>query len=77
MWLWRMERISWIERVTHETVLQRMGVNMCLLTVGRQRQMDKMRMCGVTKKDKIRNEHVRGSVEIAPVTKKITEKRLE
>ena len=33
-------------------------------------------MCGVTKKDKIRNEHVRGSVKVASVTKKITEKRL-
>ena len=34
-------------------------------------------MCGVTTKDKIRNEHVRGSVKVAPVTKKITEKRLK
>ena len=32
-------------------------------------------MCGVTTKDKIRNEHVRGSVKVAPVTKKITETR--
>ena len=32
-------------------------------------------MCGVTKKYKVRNEHVRGSV--APVTKKITKKRLK
>ena len=31
-------------------------------------------MFGVTKKDKIRNDHVRGSVKVAPVTKKITEK---
>ena len=30
-------------------------------------------MCGVTKKGKTRNEHVRGSVEVAPVTMKITE----
>ena len=29
-------------------------------------------MCGVTKKDNIRNVHVRGSVKVAPVTKKIT-----
>ena len=28
-------------------------------------------MCGVTKKDNIRNEHVRESVKVAPVTKKI------
>ena len=34
-------------------------------------------MCGVTKKDDIRKEHVRGSVKVAPVTKKITEKRLK
>ena len=31
-------------------------------------------MCGVTKKDKIRNEHVRRSAKVAPVTKTITEK---
>ena len=30
--------------------------------------------CGVTKKDTIRNELVGGSVELAPVTKKIAEK---
>ena len=29
---------------------------------------------GVTKKDKIRNEHVRGSEKVAPMTKKIAEK---
>ena len=34
-------------------------------------------MCGVTKKDKIRNEHVRGSVKVSPMTKKIREKRLK
>ena len=28
-------------------------------------------MCGVTKKSKTRNEHVRGSVKVAQVTKKI------
>ena len=33
-------------------------------------------MCGVRKKDNIRIEHVRGSVKVAPVTKKITEKML-
>ena len=32
---------------------------------------------GVTKKHNIRNEHARGSVKIAPVTKRITEKRLK
>ena len=34
-------------------------------------------MCGVTKTDKIRKEHVRGSVKVTPVTKKVTEKRLK
>ena len=40
--------------------------------------MNEMRMlrwmCGVTKKDNIRNEHVRASVKVTPVTKKITGK---
>ena len=31
-------------------------------------------MCGVTKKDNIRNELVGGSVELAPVTRMIAEK---
>ena len=35
------------------------------------------RMCGVTKKDKVRNEHVRGSVKVATATKKTTEKWLK
>ena len=34
-----------------------------------------MWMCGVTKKDKMRNEHLRRSVKVAPVTKEMTEKR--
>ena len=34
-------------------------------------------MCGVSKTDTIRIGHVRGSVKVAPVTKKITEKRLK
>ena len=34
-----------------------------------------MWMCGVTKKDKMRNEHVRRSVKVAPVMKEMTEKR--
>ena len=34
-------------------------------------------MCGVTKKDNIRDEHVRGYKKVAPVTKKIAEKRLK
>ena len=34
-------------------------------------------MCGVTKQYMIRNEHAGGSVKVAPVKKKITEKRLK
>ena len=34
-------------------------------------------MCGVENKDQIRNEHVRAPEKVAPVTKKITEKRLK
>ena len=34
-------------------------------------------MCGATKKDEIRDEHVRGSAQVALVTKKIVEKRLK
>ena len=33
-------------------------------------------MCGVTKKDDTRDEHVRGSVKVTPMTKKMTDKRL-
>ena len=42
-------------------------------------EVNEMRMLrwmgGVAKKDQIRNEHARGSVKVAPVTKKITEKK--
>ena len=34
------------------------------------------RMCGVTRKDKIRNEHIRGTTRVAQASKKITERRL-
>ena len=34
-------------------------------------------MSGETKKDAIRNEHVRRSVQVAPAKKKLTEKRLK
>ena len=33
-------------------------------------------MCGVTRKDKIRNEHIRGTTRVAQASKKITEGRL-
>ncbi len=34
-------------------------------------------MRGVTKKDKIRKEHARESVKVAPVTKKFTDKTMK
>ena len=34
-------------------------------------------MCGVAKKDKIRDEHIRGATSVARASKKITEKRLK
>ena len=44
-------------------------------------EVNDMRMlrctCGVTTKDQIRNKHVRVSVNVEPVTKNITEKRLK
>ena len=33
-------------------------------------------MCGVTRKDKIRNEHIRGTTKVVQVSRKITERRL-
>ena len=33
-------------------------------------------MCRVTRKDKIRNEHIRGTTRVAQASKKITERRL-
>ena len=32
-------------------------------------------MCGVTRKDKIRNEHIRGTTRVAQASKKINERR--
>ena len=44
-------------------------------------QDDEMRiqmwMCGVTMRDKIRNEHIRGTTRVVQACKKITEKRLK
>ena len=34
-------------------------------------------MCGVTRMDKIRNEHIRGTTRVVQASKKITEKRLK
>ena len=34
-------------------------------------------MCGVTRRDKIRNEHIRGTTRVVQHSKKITEKRLK
>ena len=34
-------------------------------------------MCGVTRRDKIRNEHIRGTPRVVQASKKITEKRLK
>ena len=33
-------------------------------------------MCGVTRRNKIRNEHIRGTTRVVEASKKITEKRL-
>ena len=34
-------------------------------------------MCGETRRDKIRNEHIRGTTRVVQASKKITEKRLK
>ena len=34
-------------------------------------------MCGVTRRDQIRNEHIRGTTRVVQASKKITEKRLK
>ena len=34
-------------------------------------------MCGVTRRDKIRNKHIRGTTSVAQASKKTTEKRLK
>ena len=56
----------------------RMQRRMCGVTKNEMRMLRMLRwMCGVTKNDKIGNEHVRGSVKVAPVTKKMAEKGLK
>jgi hypothetical protein len=46
----------------------------------RRLHVTEMRMlrwvCGVTRMDRIRNEYIRGSLKVAPVTKKIRSNRL-
>ena len=40
-------------------------------------EMRKLRgMCGVTRMDKVRNEYIRGSLKVAPVTEKLCGNRL-
>ena len=34
-------------------------------------------MCGVTRKDKIRNKHIRGTTKVVQASRKITERRLK
>ena len=34
-------------------------------------------MCGVSRRDKIQNEHIRGTTRVVQASKKITEKRLK
>ena len=47
---------------------------------GKRIEVTEMRMlpwmCGVTRKDKIRNEYIRGTTRVAQASKKITERRL-
>jgi hypothetical protein len=33
-------------------------------------------MCGVTRMDKVRNEYIRGSLKVAPITEKLKRNRL-
>ena len=44
-------------------------------------EVNKMRilrwMCGVTRRDKIQNEHIRGSTRVGQASKNVTEKRLK
>ena len=40
-------------------------------------EVAEMRMCGVTKLDKIRNERIRGTTKVGEITKKVQERRLK
>ena len=60
-----------ISRIASSTNLQQLRCRHVMSVPQDLRNLD------VTEKDSIRNEHVRGSVKVAPVTKKVTEKRLK
>ena len=51
------------------------GGNEARLDVNKMRML--RWMCGVTRRDKIRNEHFRGTARVVQASKKITEKRLK
>ena len=58
------------------------GAETCATTKRQEKRIEvtEMRMlrwmCGVTRKDKIRNEHIRGTTRVAQASEKITERRL-
>ena len=69
----------------HKTVIRPAmlyGAETWATTKGQEKRIEltEMRMlrwmCGVTRKDKIRNEHIRGTTRVAQASKKITERRL-
>ena len=59
------------------------GAETCATTRGQEARLEvnEMRMlrwmCGVTRRDKIRNDHIRGTTRVVQASKKITEKRLK
>ena len=68
--------MNWVIKTKIVRFNQSLGVIPTLNNVGKFKKIQEelgIRM----NKYKIRNEHVRGSVKVTPVTKKITEKRLK